>query len=142
MIDGCGRPAWARGWCGKHYTRWHRHGDTTKCGTSHSLKHGHRWTACRRGKSPTYQSWAAMKARCLNPGRAKYADYGGRGIKVCDRWLGSFSNFLADMGERPEGMTLDRIDNDGDYGPGNVRWATPKEQRANQRPKKRRSKSA
>jgi hypothetical protein len=79
----------------------------------------------------TYQSWCSMIARC-----GSHPDYAGRGIKVCARWR-TFANFLADMGERPEGLTLDRYpDNDGNYRPGNCRWATPKQQAENRRRRK------
>lgn len=83
--------------------------------------------------SPTYVSWCAMRQRCNNPNSPVYGYYGGRGIRVCPRW-DDFAHFLADLGERPEGTTLDRIDSDGHYEPGNVRWATPRQQTTN-RPK-------
>ena len=74
-----------------------------------------------------------MKTRCTNPKSDGWKYYGERGISVCDRWLHSFESFLADMGERPEGMTLDRIDNDCNYEPDNCRWTTPVEQVRNRR---------
>ena len=95
-----------------------------------NTKHGH---SLRNGKpSPIYQSWKAMKARCQNPNHPDYNYYGGRGIKVCERWM-DFANFLEDMGEKPKGLTLDRVDNNGDYEPSNCRWATPKQQAQNKR---------
>lgn len=87
--------------------------------------HGH--TQAHGIVSPTYCSWQNMKTRCTNPSHAQFKDYGAKGITMCSRWE-KFENFLADMGERPEGRTLDRIDNDKGYEPGNCRWATAKEQ--------------
>jgi ribosomal protein L37E len=86
--------------------------------------------------SRTYTSWSSMRTRCNNPKTLNYAYYGGRGITVCPEWNDphGFTVFLADMGERPPGTSLDRIDNNGNYEPGNCRWATATEQRANSRP--------
>jgi hypothetical protein len=83
-------------------------------------------------ESPTYKSWSGMIYRCTNPSYYQYDEYGGRGIRVCDRWL-IFENFLEDMGVRPKDTTLDRLDNDGNYEPGNCRWATAKEQALNRK---------
>lgn len=82
-----------------------------------------------------HKAWSHMRQRCVNPKDSRYQDYGGRGIAVCERW-DSFENFMDDLGPRPEGLSIDRIDNDGDYEPGNVRWATDEQQNNNQRLRK------
>ena len=95
------------------------------------LKHGFN----RRGETlPEYDIWKAMKQRCANPNNISYKHYGARGIKVCRRWERSFLAFIKDVGRRPSpNHSIDRIDNDGDYKPGNVRWATESQQQRNKR---------
>lgn len=94
-----------------------------------STTHGH----ASGGQSPTYRTWVSMRQRCLEPRNASYPYYGGRGISVCDRWRDDFAAFLADMGERPAGTSIDRIDVNGDYVPDNCRWATADQQAQNSR---------
>lgn len=109
-------------------------GYTKSCGchrNDNKRRHGHHTNT---GKTGEYNSWCGMKQRCYNPGATQYKDYGGRGITVCERWRDSFENFLLDVGPSPgPGYSIDRINNDGNYEPGNVRWATAKEQAVNRR---------
>lgn len=112
-------------------------GHTKSCGcrtielkTAIWLRHGHNR---KRGPTPTYRSWASMRQRCETKTAKSYADYGGAGIRVCERWK-TFDNFLADMGKRPPGTSIDRYPNNaGNYEPGNCRWATSKQQTRNRR---------
>jgi hypothetical protein len=101
-----------------------------RCSPPDLTKHGE---STRTKRSPEYVAWQNMRARCLRPSHPRYADWGGRGITICQRW-DDFANFLADMGRRPGlGYSLDRIDNDGNYEPSNCRWTTRAAQQNNQR---------
>ena len=103
-----------------------RAGRTTSCGCRVRKLRG-KWN------TPAYRSWKAMRERCCVPTSKDYPLYGARGVRVHERWADDFLAFLADMGERPEGTTLDRINVDGNYEPGNCRWATPIQQSANRK---------
>jgi len=117
-------------------------GHTKSCGclsrqltTARNLKHG---LTVRGALHPLFHTWVMMRRRCYERKNHAYRLYGGRGITVCARWRDDFAAFVADVGERPFRRTLDRIDNNGNYEPGNVRWATWSEQIANQRRRRRR----
>lgn len=134
-IDECEKRVLARGWCDKHYKRWQKHGDPLIAQSqpkARACKHG---DSTRTYRAPEYAAWRSMKSRCCDPRSKSYYQYGGRGITICEQWRKSYKQFLADVGRRPSPLhSLDRYpDNNGNYEPGNVRWATPEEQMRNTR---------
>lgn len=123
--------------CGKNISARLNHvcsGSTTSCGCYFKQWTVSRFTKHAKSHTTEYYIWTSIKQRCTNPNHKYYKHYGGRGIKICDEWLHSFESFLRDVGPRPGKLTLDRINNDGNYEPTNCRWTTYKEQRANSRP--------
>src|ERR1043165_874637 len=110
-----------------------RNGRTRSCGCLRREVSRKNATSHGRYLTTEHLSWREAKQRCHNPKNTQFHRYGGRGIRMCDEWRRDFLAFLAHMGPKPPGHTLDRINNDGNYEPGNVRWATPKQQANNRR---------
>jgi len=109
-----------------------KRGDTKSCGCLRKIMMARKQMKHGMYNTPTYRSWSSMIARCTNPMHHQWKDYGGRGIKVCEEWT-IFENFFSDMGERPKGKSIDRIDNDKGYNSKNCKWSTRTEQNRNKR---------
>lgn len=132
-VDGCENPIRCKSMCKTHYSRMLRNGTTDALPRSGNKNKGPLHNRYAHGKtgSRAYKSWSNMISRCENPKNKSYKDWGARGIKVCDKWRSSFQRFLDDMGEPGHGMTLERLDVDGNYEPRNCVWASRLDQARN-----------
>lgn len=110
-----------------------KNGHTKSCGCLQRERASKACTTHGMRFSPEWRTWRHIKDRCYNPNTERYPHYGGRGIKVCDRWLNSFENFYADMGKKPEGYSIERINIDGDYSPENCKWIALRDQANNKK---------
>lgn len=132
-VPDCPNKYHARGYCNKHYDKLRRFGSPyANQPIPEILLRDHE----KKTWHPLYHTWTGMISRC-HGNHFRYADYGGRGISVCQEWRDDFWLFVKDVGDRPEGHTLDRKNNDGNYEVGNVKWSTVAEQNANKRPSKK-----
>lgn len=134
-VAGCSGEYHGRGYCYKHYERWRLYGDAENGKSDYVQPKGKGAPAYKHGLShhPLYHVWSEMKERCYNKTNKNYHAWGGRNVTVCERWRKNVANFISDMGDRPDGHSIDRINNDGNYEPINCRWADATTQARNRR---------